>query len=63
MKAIRKTAARYYLDCMTETAEKGKAAQPVFAKQPKPQRLIGGCLLYRLPNNRRQQHPPTPYYS
>lgn len=63
MKAIRKTAARMYIDCMAETAAMGREAKAPPAKQKQPQRLIGGCLLYHLPLVCRQQHPPAPYYS
>lgn len=61
MKAIKKTAARMYIDCMAEAA--AAETKPVPAKQKQPQRLIGGCLLYHLPLVCRQQHPPAPYYS
>ncbi len=61
MKAIRKTAARMYIDCMAEAAAAETKAPP--AKQKKPQRLNGGCVLYYLPLVCRQQHPPAPYYS
>lgn len=61
MKAIRKTAARMYIDCMAEAAAAETRPAPV--KQKKTQRLIGGCLLYQLPLLCKQQHPPAPYYS
>lgn len=61
MNAIKKTAARMYLNCMAEAA--AAEANPTPAKQRRPQRLIGGCLLYQLPLMCKQQHPPAPYYS
>jgi hypothetical protein len=60
MRAIKKTAARMYLNCMAEAAAADKAPPD---KQRKPQRLSGGCLLYQLPLVSKRQHPPAPYYS
>ena len=60
MAFIKKTAAARYLGAMRETEAETKAV-PV--KQKKPQRLIGGCVLYQLPLLFKQQHPPAPYYS
>ncbi|MBS0401193.1 MAG: hypothetical protein JSR53_05645 [Proteobacteria bacterium] len=62
MTAIKKTAARFYLACMAEADAREKQAQAT-ARREAPQRLIGGCVLYHLPLARKQQHPPTPYYS
>lgn len=59
MTAIKKTAARMYLDTMPDSPPAVSNPRPTI----RPVRLIGGCLLYRLPLRRKQQHPPTPYYS
>lgn len=60
MKTARQNNAAWaYLASMPDTSYMEKATVP----KPRPRLLTGGCLLYRLPNSRRQQHPPTPYYS
>ncbi|MDD2179722.1 hypothetical protein OIN59_19965 [Acidovorax sp. D2M1] len=59
MKAIRKTAARMYIDCMAQTAALNKEPTPAPAKHKQPKRLNGGCLLYQLPGVSLQLQPPA----